>query len=379
MSEPKFPPVASVTGLIDGSATELGEVFSRTVARSPGGAQFTVIVGDTVLVDVAGGSVEPSTPVQVFSVSKAVVALAAAIAHGSGDLDLDQPIGAYWPAMAKSSTKSMTARMVLDHSCGIPAVSQSLSTEDLVAGDLAHAIEVQEPFWKPGTDHGYGAFTFGALMDGVFTHALGASVPEYCGKHVTGPTGHNFWFGAPIAQLSSLAALSFDFPIITAGTFDAIVSGAAIHDGSFEPIISGAPFFFSDSRVIQSPWPSLSGVSTSSNLAGLFAAACGIGSRQGLLDADQVNQLRAERHHGPDRTLNHVTRYGSGVELPHVYSPMLGRGSFGHQGAGGSIVVVDPERDIVVSYVSTHTQPTVGASDGALVLMGAVRSWLDQR
>lgn len=322
---------------------------------------------------------QTDTPVQVFSVSKAVVSSAAAHAAQAGKLDIDQPLAAYWPAMNKDSTKTITARMVLDHSCGIPVVGTPLSTDELLAGGLDRAVETQEPYWQPGTDHGYGAFTFGALMNGVFTHALGMDVSTYVAQHLTGPTGHNFWFGAPGDKLNKLAALGFDFPILTEGTAKALAQGTALFDGSFVPILSGAPFFFTDPRVIQANWPSLSGVTTASDIAHLFAAVTGVSHAGGLLTSETVAAMTQERRHAMDRTLYHVTRFGSGFELPHVYSPMLGGSSFGHQGAGGSIVVADPERDVVLSYVSTHTQPTVGASDASLVLLAATNQWLVQR
>jgi CubicO group peptidase (beta-lactamase class C family) len=281
--------------------------------------------------------------------------------------------------MAKTSTATITPRMILEHSSGISAVSVPLSASDLLAGALDRAVEEQEPLWEPGTEHGYGAFTFGALMNGAFQHALGKSIAEYVAENLTGPTGHNFWFGAPDDKLSQVAPLGFEFPILTADHAEAIMSGRAINDGSFIPILSGAPFFFGDPRVIQANFPSLSGVSTASDLAHLFAAVTGVASATRILSPAALSELARERRNGMDRTLYHVSRFGSGVELPHVYSPMLGGDSFGHQGAGGSVIVVDPVRDVVVSYVCTQTQQTVGASDASLVLMGAINQWLAQR
>ncbi len=376
---PSLPSYAAVNGYVAESAGELAEVFSRVIARSRGGAQCTLLVDGEEILNVSGGSVQADTPVQVFSVSKAIVASAAMHARQNGKLDLDQPLASYWPEMNKSSTRDITARMVLDHSCGIPGVSRVLSTDELLAGELDRAIEQQEPFWEPGTEHGYGAFTFGALMNGVFTHALDVDVATYVDQYFTTPTGHDFWFGAPDGVAQRLAALSFDFPVLTAHHAEALATGRALFDGSFVPILSGAPFFFSDPRVVRANWPSLSGVSTATDLAHLLAAITGISSGTGLLSSESVAELARERRSGMDRALCHVTRFGSGVELPHVYSPMLGGASFGHQGAGGAIVVLDPARDVVFSFVSTHTQPTVGASDAALTLLAATNEWLAQR
>ena len=376
---PDLPPIAAVIGDVDESVAELAEVFSRSISRIRGGAQFALIVEGKTLIDVSGGTIQRDTPVQVFSVSKLITTLAATHAHESGALDLDQPIGAYWQAMSKDSTKDITTRMILEHSSGLAAIDRPLTIDEFVAGELDSEIEKQEPYWKPGTAHGYHAFTFGPLMNGVFRNAVGMPVSAYVRQHFTEPTGHNFWFGAPAEIVGRVAPLSFDFPILTAGQADAIMSGRAINDGSMAPVFAGAPFFFGDPRVIQMDVPSLTGVTTASDVAHLVAKVTGISSDSGILSRPSLDAMTVERRNGMDRTLSHVSRFGSGVELPHVYSPMLSGSSFGHQGAGGSTVVLDPERDVVFSYVGTHTQPTVGVSDAALVLLSAVNQWLEQR
>lgn len=376
---PDLPPIATVNGHVDPAAAELAEVFSRGLTRSRGGAQFTLIVNGATVLDVNGGTIQGDTPVQVFSVSKLITALAAAHAHETGALDLDQTISSYWPGMKKTSTKDITARMILEHSSGLAALDRPLTTDEFVAGAMDSEIEKQEPYWKPGADHGYHAFTFGPLMNGVFRHALGIPVSAYVRQHFTAPTGHDFWFGAPADMVGRVAPLSFDFPILTAAHGEAIMSGRAINDGSMAPVFAGAPFFFGDPRVIQMDVPSLTGITSASDVAHLVAKVTGISSANGILSRSTVSNLAAERRRGMDRTLYHVSRFGSGVELPHVYGPMLGGASFGHQGAGGAIVVLDPERDVVFSYVCTHTPPSVGTSDAALTLLGAVNEWLASR
>jgi CubicO group peptidase (beta-lactamase class C family) len=317
------------------------------------------------------------TPVQVFSVSKLVVALAAAHAHATGVLDLDKRLASYWPAFNREATESITARMVLDHSSGICAIEGALSIDDWLAGALDAEVAVQDPFWPPGTQHGYHAFTFGALMAGVFENGAGVRVQDYVARHITAPLGlgmdEGFWFGAPAEVLPKLAQLSFSPPIMTEAQAGAFASGEAIPDGSFVPIIQNAPGFFTDPRVQQAAWPAVSGVSSARALARILNAALGYGVSTPLLAPSDLEAMIAERHHGMDRTLAHVSRYGSGVELPHGFSPYLGGKSFGQQGAGGSVVAANPQNGLVLAYTCTHTSATVGASDQALVLLAAAR------
>jgi CubicO group peptidase (beta-lactamase class C family) len=373
---PQLPPVATVTGFHTAEGAQVREVFSRTIARSSAGAQVVVTKNGTTIVDLAGGTMTEKTPVQVFSVSKLLVALAATHAHAAGALNLDAPLADYWPAFARPATRAITARMVLDHSSGIHAVTKRLATEDLLAGALDEEVSRQDPFWEPGTEHGYGAFTFGALLAGVFENGVGIPLQQYVAKHVVDPAGAEFWFGAPEEIVPRLATLNFEPPVLTEGQLQALQEGRAIPDGSFGPILADAPGFFTDDRVVRASWPALSGVSTARSLAKVLNAALGHGDSAPLLAREGLEAMIGERRHGMDRTLAHVTRYGSGVELPHGYFPYLGGRSFGHQGAGGSVVVADPDSGLVLAYTTTNTQATVGGSDQAIALIATARALL---
>lgn len=373
---PPLPPIAAVTGTTTDAGAELREVFSRCLTRAPGGAQLVVTLEGETILDVAGGGITEETPVQLFSLSKLVVAVAAAHAHAAGRLDLDAPLASYWEAFDRPETAAITARTVLAHSSGISAVARPLSTDELLAGELDAEVARQTPYWPAGTEHGYGAFTFGALMAGVFRHGVGTSVQDYAAEHVVAPSGGGFWFGAPSSDvLERLAPLTFDQPILTEGQATAMARGEAIADGAMLPIIQDAAAFFLDPRVQQADWPAMSGIGSARSISRIVNAALGLGAR--VLEGDSLERMIAEQSNGPDRMLADVSRFGSGVELPHASCPYLGGRSFGHQGAGGSVVAADPDSGLTLTYTSTHTASTVGASDQALVLLAAARQLVD--
>lgn len=371
-----LPPIAAVSGDHSPAGAELREVFSRCLTRAPGGAQLVVTLRGNKVVDLAGGGVEQDTPMQLFSVSKLVVAIAAAHAHAAGALDLDAPVASYWPAFDRDQTRTITARMILEHSSGINAISHPLSLEELVSGGLDLAVAEQDPLWEPGSMHGYGAFTYGALMAGVFAHGTGVRVQEYVAAHITGPVDSGFSFGAQTEDArAALAKLSFSAPVLTEAQAGGIMSGQAIQDGAMLPIMQDAPAFFGDPRVQAADWPAMSGVGTARDIAAVLNGALGFGGPR-LLEESALRGMIAERRHGMDRLLGHISRFGSGVELPHGFMPYFGGASFGHQGAGGSVAAADPESGLVLVYTSTHTASTVGGSDQAIVMMAAARQVL---
>ena len=377
MNSSGLPPVAAVSGENTPLGSEIREVFSRCLTRISGGAQLVVTRNGETIVDLAGGGIEQTTPIQLFSVSKLVVAIAAAHAHETGRLDLDAPLASYWPEFARPSTRTITARMVLNHSSGICAIDHPLSQDELIGGELNKAVAVQEPYWEPGTAHGYHAFTFGALMSGVFEHALDMRLQEYANRHVVDPSGGGFTFGASTeSERAILAQLSFEPPILTESQFGGITTGLAFLDGSMAPIMQDAPTFFGNPLVQAADWPAMSGVGNAQAIVRILNSALGLGTAP-LLSPKSVAEMTAEQTHGMDRTLGHISRFGSGVELPHGFMPYMGESSFGHQGAGGSVAVAHRNSGTVVVYTSTHTSSTVGGSDAAIVLMSTVRQVLE--
>lgn len=347
----------------------------------PGGAQLVVTIDGEPIVDLAGGTaggpVCQDTPVQFFSVSKLIVALAAAHAVGVGLLDLDRPLAEYWPAFDRPATRAITARHVLSHSSGINGVDTPLTVDELLAGALDEAVEKQEPRWEPGTAHGYHAFTYGALVAGIFRHAVGECIQDYATRNIIDPAGGGFWFGTPGDVLPRLATLSFDAPILTEVQLGGIIEGTAIPDGAMAPIMQDAPGFFLDPRVQQAGWPAMSGVSSAQALARIVNTTHGYG-QEATVPEPAITEMATEQVYGLDRSLGQRSGFGLGVELPQPAMSHFGPGSYGHQGAGGSVVAVDPARRLVFAYVQTHTSPTVGVSDQAITLLAATRALLER-
>jgi len=378
MSTEALPRVAEVQGYAKGRFGPIWDVFARCVARQQrGGAALAVYQDGQQVVDLTGGVFEPDSLVQVFSVSKAVVALAAAHAAENGRLDLDQPLAEYWDDFNRPATVAITARMVLSHSAGIPAVDTPMTTQELLAGRLDHAVARQDPFWTPGVEHGYAAFTHGALMDGIFTRTVGRGVSAYTAEFLTTPLDIEFWFGAPEHALSRVVQTEFAPPCLTPDEASAHSTAAAIVDGSFAPIVADATAFFAEPDVVRASWPSMSGISSASALARLLAAAVGTVAGVRVLTADGLTGLTRPRSEGWDRMMHKPSRFGSGVELPTAHFPLLGAGTFGHQGAAGSVVAADPASGLAVAYTTNIGTPALGASDQALVLLGAVRQCME--
>ena len=83
----------------------------------------------------------------------------------------------------------------------------------------------------------------------------------------------------------------------------------------------------------------------------MYAATVGPVDGVRLLDDAEMETARAVVSDGPDRVLLVDDRIGAGFFRTSAFSPMLGSGSFGHSGAGGSLGFADPEAKVAFGYV----------------------------
>ena len=75
---------------------------------------------------------------------------------------------------------------------------------------------------------------------------------------------------------------------------------------------------------------------------------------------------------GPDQVMLIDHEFASGYWLPMETSPLLGAGSFGHQGLGGSLGCALPEREIGFGYVMNQCQAHVTGDPRSQALLEAV-------
>ncbi|MGH7299636.1 MAG: serine hydrolase domain-containing protein, partial [Candidatus Rokuibacteriota bacterium] len=153
------------------------EAFSRNFAeRGDLGAAVCVYVDGTPVVDCWGGHADPTsarpwtadTLVSVASTTKGMVALCAHMLAERGKLDLDAPVARYWPEFAQAGKQGIPVRWLLSHRAGLPAIRRDLPTEALFDwAAVTRALEETEPWWTPGTSHGYHAVTYGHLVGEV--------------------------------------------------------------------------------------------------------------------------------------------------------------------------------------------------------------------
>jgi len=368
-----------VSGDAERSFRALPQILARAVgAQGGGGAQLAVYHCGRKVVDLVAGDFRPDSVMLVFSVSKAVAALATHHAIDRGLLSPDLALHDVWPAFGRSQrARAITLDHVLTHSSGLPSVERELSIPDHVAGGLTEAIEEQEPYWEPGTEHGYHAFTFGALLAGVFEHALGVSLTDYIDTNLARPLGLDLSLGLRDRQRLRLRLYRRPSQAVTpldrvAGSLpDALPDGAGA-------LVWADMLQFNEDDVLRAEWPSTNVISNASDLARLFAASVEPVEGIRVLSAEGLQRMAGLRYRGMDRMLRFPISFGSGVQLPFPQLPFLGAGSFGHEGAGGAVLAVDPRRRLSVAFVTDVFPPSNGAAPAAYPVLAAISQISDE-
>jgi CubicO group peptidase (beta-lactamase class C family) len=359
--------VAEVQGSYDDLFTAVPGALAALLDAGDVGASAAVFVDGEQVVDVWGGFADADrtipwrrdTIANVWSVTKTMTALCALILADRGELDLAAPVARYWPEFAAAGKDEVLVRHLLAHTAGLP--NWDGPTEDLYDWPAATArLAGQAPLWKPGTAAGYHSITQGFLVGEVVRRITGRSLGKFFADEVAGPLGADFHIGLS-AEHDHRIALSIPPPSrdedYVAGTPDAAAAPAA---GAKIRVRDGNSVAWRRAQI-----PAASGFGNARSVALVQSVmACG-GTVHGVRLLSQAGCDRAweEQFRGEDRILGMPMRYGMGYGLFGT--------TYGWGGWGGSMVMIEPDTRMAVSYVTNQILEPGGDGRGLEIVMAA--------
>jgi CubicO group peptidase (beta-lactamase class C family) len=323
----------------------------------------------------------------VRSATKGVAAAVVLLLHQRGQIDLDAPVGTYWPEFKAAGKERVLVRHLLAHRAGLPVLDRPLTPAEAADGASGPAaLAAQPPAWQPGTDHGYHAQTYSWLVGELLRRVTGRTIGRWTAEEIARPLGLDFWIGLPEDEVTRVGRIG---PVEEPATADGgglrlrpkrAVSEAYRDPGSLTRRAFGAIDPLPDENdpaYRAAELPASNGISTARALARFYASTIGaVDGGPRLFAPATLTLARTEESAGPDRVLVVSTRFGLGFMLHGPASPLLGPGSFGHPGRGGSLGFADPESGIALGYVTNGTRKGVTADPRAQALIRAVRSAL---
>jgi CubicO group peptidase (beta-lactamase class C family) len=364
-------PPAEVAGACDRRFGPVREAFSGNFTeRGEIGGAVCVAVDGRVVVDLWGGWADlggtrrwrPDTLVNVFSVGKGLIAVCAARLAGQGRLDFDAPVAGCWPEFGAAGKDAITVRQLLSHQAGLPAVRRRLPPGSMLDWQaMTAALAAEQPWWEPGTGHGYHVNTFGFLAGEVIRRVSGATVGALLREQIAGPLGADVHIGLPASRHARVAEFAWPGPppaeVEPAGLEPARLME---HNAYFNPGgLSGAGVINSAAwRAAEVPSANAHG--TARGVARVYAALAGGGSLDGVTIAGTAALAAAatEQVYGPDLVLHRPSRFGLGFQLTQPERPLgPGGAAFGHFGAGGSLGFCDPGCGLAFGYVMNQMGP----------------------
>jgi CubicO group peptidase (beta-lactamase class C family) len=354
-----------IEGQCDGRFGRLREAFAENFAnRGDVGAAVAVTIDGVPVVDLWGGYADKErtrpwtrdTIVNVYSATKGVAATCLNRLVDQGRVDLDAPVARYWPEFAQAGKERLIVRWLLSHRAGLPAVRKPLAADALLKWDvMTAALAEQEPWWEPGTRHGYHALTFGYLIGEVIRRVSGKSPGAYCREEIAGPLGIDFHIGLE-ARDDARCAEVIAAPPPPPGQPNPF--GAAGPESMSAKAVNNPRGAMRLSTVNSRAWrgaeiPAANGHTNARALARFYGALARGGELDGVrvLSPAHIERCYEVQSDGIDAVAGVPMRFGLGYRLTQPaarYGP--NPRTFGHTGAGGSLGFADPDAKVGFAY-----------------------------
>jgi CubicO group peptidase (beta-lactamase class C family) len=331
------------------------------------GASVSVTIDGRRVIDLWGGHANQDrtrpwtrdTLVNVWSTTKGLCAMCAHRLADQDKLDLDAPVAKYWPEFAAGGKATIPVSALLNHRAGLAAIRAPLKHEDLFNWDkVTTELARQEPWWPPGSRHGYHAITFGWLVGEVVRRISGKSLGAYFHDEIAKPIGADAHIGIGPEFDARVADILYA-PAPKPGERNIFADIAGNPSSVGYAALFNPPTMFSQETTNSRNWraaeiPGANGHANARALARIYGALARGGEVDGvkIFGPPEIRRCYVEQSYGPDAVLPLTTRFGLGFMLSQP-GAMMGPNprAFGHPGAGGSIGFADPDAKIGFGYV----------------------------
>lgn len=367
----------AIDGMVKPGFEKVREVFEENFeARDEVGAACAVVVDNEVVVDLWGGTADPTngrpwerdTVVNVFSTTKGIASMAVLHAASRGLFHIDDLVADHWPEFAANGKERVTIRQLLAHQAGLCVIDRRLRADDLADPDrVAAALAEQAPVWEPGTRHGYHGISLGWYESELIrrTDPAKRTIGRYFNDEIAEPLGLDFWIGLPdsvpqeriarvlgdwyrVRMLGNMSKLPREFVkgflnprSLTARTFA-------------NPAMLGKPARYNDPAMRRLELPASNGHGTARAIAAAYGDLAAGGERMGVSPEilAEVSAAATDPTGGRfDAVLHTDTRFSLGYIKPWEGFEFGTPSAFGTPGAGGSFGFADPERRLGFAYV----------------------------
>ena len=380
-----------------------GEFVKNFQERGEIGASVSITIEGERVVDLWGGSADPvsqkpwreDTLTLVWSATKGATALCAHMLVSRGLLDLEAPVAHYWPEFAQAGKENIPVKMLLNHQAGLAALRTPVPPGAFADWNLmVDLLAKEEPWWRPGSMHGYHGFTFGWLVGEVVRRVSGKSLGTFFHEEVAQPLGLDFWIGLPEEHESRVAAV-IPAPPPDPGRPMSPMMAAMVDPLALQTLVmfntgghmmpnaeGGFGFNLRASRAAEIG--AAGGITNARSLAGMYAPLANGGSLNGvtLVDRDSLVRMAAVSSASAlDAVILVPTRFALGYvksadnrrvpDCTENDSLIMSEEAFGHSGFGGAMAFADPAIRMSFGYAMNRMGEGIGLNSRGQSLVDA--------
>lgn len=348
----------TIHGSFDPAFSSLRDAFAQSFDDGLEiGASVAVTVNGRMVANLWGGVADPATQtpwtadtlVNVWSVTKGVMALAIAILIERGKLEYRQTVASVWPEFAAQGKAAITLDQIMSHQAGLDGLDVPMTLDQLYAWTpYVDALAAMAPLWEPGSRCVYHALSYGHLAGEVLRRVDGRSVGQFVRDEIAGPLDAAFHIGLP-APLDPRAARLTEGPRASEWVADRL-AGPYPHSCQNPTLSATQP---NDRAWRAAEIPGGNGHATAAALATIYGAM--VRQDQPILQPDTLAKATAIRFDGIRADTQSRSVWGAGFQMQEAeFGPRADKDSFGHGGWGGSFAFADPKARIGFGYVTNH-------------------------
>jgi len=374
--------MTSVNGSCDDRFAPVKEAFAANFeSRGDVGASVAVSLEGEYVVDLWGGHIDEErrepwredTIINVYSTTKTMAAACALLLADRGEIDFYEPVKTYWPEFAQNGKEHVQVRHFMSHSAGLSGMDEPFSGEALYDWDaVVEALARQAPWWEPGTQSGYHALTQGHLIGEVVRRVSGRSIGTFFREEFAEPLAADFHIGVDEKHFHRIA----DMIPPEAGPEDQVptegIAARTFANPAADALESRKPGWR------RAEIPAANGHGNARSVVGVQSILANGGQASGkrLMSQEGCGVIFDEQTNGMDLVLGIPVRFGMGYGLTSDAMPL---GPNPHTcywgGWGGSLVVVDQDARMCVSYVMNRMEATLtGDLRGMSIVQAAYQS-----
>ena len=361
---------------VDMAISQGGEIGLQAAAYLDG--KLVVEVWGGLADETTGRKVDGDTLFPVFSVIKAVTAVALHIQAERGLVDYYAPVARYWPEFGAHGKEKGTLYDVLTHRIGIPMMPVGVTPELMCDWDwMVSCIADMHPLFEPGTKSAYLSYTFGWIVGEVVRRTDPRERPfnTFVQEEICQPLNiDDLWMAIPDEVLPRVAKLT-NMPTPLPGGPN--MPPDSLRPLSIPPQVGTTQEVFGRPDVRRACIPGAGGMMNARSEARFFAMLANGGELDGirLLSEDRVRLFNVRRppcDYDPVLGTPHMGTIGGFHLAGSLGMGPMGNNSraFGHNGAGGSVGWADPDARMAVAITHNRMFPHGPPEESPLVPIG---------